>query len=202
MSYTDEQIIALKWRERRKTCNCIKTGIYVGNELIQFKNMELFDNYISIMLPDKFDFMSEETAKYKYPSVFRPQIILCDETEQINMTFSKFDEKMVTWESLAHGLKDMQVALKNVNPSVLFFHNEIMSLQDSPVPWMDFKSYDLFTNMTVLENILLGPVKVQKRKTGMILGMFNCPFSYMKEWNYLFVKVIETIKEQSRGERG
>ena len=195
MSYTDEQIIALKWRERRKTCNCIKTGIYVGNELIQFKNMELFDNYISIMLPDKFDFMSEETAKYKYPSVFRPQIILCDETEQINMTFSKFDEKMVTWESLAHGLKDMQVALKNVNPSVLFFHNEIMSLQDSPVPWIDFMSYGM-------DGPLYNFVYFWLIKTGMILGMFNCPFSYMKEWNYLFVKVIETIKEQSRGERG
>lgn len=45
------------------------------------------------------------------------------------------------------------------------------SLSDGKVPWhlirqkigMVFQSYDLFPHMTILDNILLGPTKAQKR---------------------------------------
>ncbi len=53
-----------------------------------------------------------------------------------------------------------------------------INLNDKKVKWekvrqrigMVFQSYDLFPNMTVIENILLGPLKVQKRDKNEVLA--------------------------------
>lgn len=59
--------------------------------------------------------------------------------------------------------------LENIQGGNIIFDGKILS--DKKVDWatvrqkigMVFQSYDLFPNMTVLDNILLGPLKVQRR---------------------------------------
>ncbi|MBU3823794.1 MAG: amino acid ABC transporter ATP-binding protein [Candidatus Oceanisphaera merdipullorum] len=59
--------------------------------------------------------------------------------------------------------------LENIQGGNIIFDGQILS--DKKVDWatvrqkigMVFQSYDLFPNMTVLDNILLGPLKVQRR---------------------------------------
>lgn len=59
--------------------------------------------------------------------------------------------------------------LENIQGGNIIFDGQILS--DKKVVWatvrqkigMVFQSYDLFPNMTVLDNILLGPLKVQRR---------------------------------------
>lgn len=59
--------------------------------------------------------------------------------------------------------------LENIQSGNIIFDGQILS--DKKVDWatvrqkigMVFQSYDLFPNMTVLDNILLGPLKVQRR---------------------------------------
>lgn len=59
--------------------------------------------------------------------------------------------------------------LENYKDGAIFFHGK--QINPTPKAWqalrqkigMVFQSYDLFPNLTVMENILLAPVKVQKR---------------------------------------
>lgn len=194
MLYLDEQIAALRRKERKNAFRSIEKGIYTGNTLRHFKELRIFEERLSVMIPDTFDFMPAETAKYKYPSEFRPQVILCDSTEQVNMTFSRLEEKSLSWEDLSHTMLDMQTGLKNVHPSTLFFHNEITRMEENPVPWMDFKSYGM--DGTLYNFAFLWLVE-----GGMLLGMFNCPYRDRQEWKYLFEKVAETVKEPLTGRR-
>ena len=59
--------------------------------------------------------------------------------------------------------------LEEYEDGAIYFHGK--KINPSPKEWqllrqkigMVFQSYDLFPNLTVMENILLAPVKVQKR---------------------------------------
>lgn len=65
--------------------------------------------------------------------------------------------------------------LENIQGGDIIFYGK--SLLEKGVDWqkirqqigMVFQNYDLFPHMTVIENILLGPVKVQKRKKEEVL---------------------------------
>lgn len=186
MGYEDERIIALRRKERKRLFDNVKNGIYVKEQLYTFKEVTLFEETLFIMLPEGFILAAEKDIAFKYPSVFRPQIIVSDVSGKINFTFSEFDQ-FVEWEQLPLLLQGLQTVILNTNPSVVLFHSEKKDIEDHSVPWIDFKSYSIDGPLYNFVFLFLNHDKT-------ILGMFNCPYSERRDWNILFIKCIETIK--------
>lgn len=87
--FFDEKILEYRRRARREKHSTLETGMYVQDELMQFERKKLFDDKISIMLPQSFVHLPPELAKAKYMSEQRPQIIMTslDTTVNIGLSF-------------------------------------------------------------------------------------------------------------------
>lgn len=195
MQYEDEKIAALRIKEKKKHYNNTEKGIYIGEQLYKFSESLLFGETIRILLPDGFLQMPVEKIRGKYPSEFRPQVIISNESGMVNFTFSRF-EQPASWEQLPDLLINLQTAILNMNPSVLVFHRTQIEVKDKSVPWMDFKSY-------AMDGALYNYLFLYLSDKKPVLGMFNCPFSEREGWQYLFTKCLETIDEvMDLNERG
>ena len=86
MTYTDEEILEKREQRKKETYTTLEEGLYLGGEVVSFERKELFELF-SIMLPAEWKQMPPEYAKVKYPSEFRPQIILTTDDLEVNMGF-------------------------------------------------------------------------------------------------------------------
>ncbi len=195
MRYEDERIAALRIKEKKKRYDNTEKGIYIGDQLYKFSETLLFEETLRILLPDGFSKMPVEKVRSKYPSEFRPQVIISNESGTVNFTFSRFEQSAL-WEQLPDILANLQTAILNLNPSVLFFHQTQMTVKEKSIPWMDFKSYAMDG---ALYNYLFLYLSTEKP----VLGMFNCIFPEMAGWQYIFTKCLETIEDAAElNERG
>lgn len=185
--FEDEKIIALRLSEQRKKYNRIETGIYVGQTLCMFSERLLFEGTLRVMVPENFVSLGEEEVRNKYPSQFRPQIILSNEVSTVNLTFSRF-ENTASWEILPDMMENFQKVIMNVNPSVLLLHRELYRIQNQPVPGMEFKSYAMDGAIYNFIFLFLADEKP-------VLGMFNSRYRDMQDWKFIFVKCLETLED-------
>ena len=75
MEYLDKELLEAKRKLERQNYTTLESGIYAGEELITFKQMELFDNTIHIFVPEQFVAMPESIRRVKYPSKDAPAFI-------------------------------------------------------------------------------------------------------------------------------
>ena len=66
MAYEDEKIIQMMNIYKAELHEDIYAGMYMKGELLKFQKEYLFDNNMSIMLPESFIDMPEEMIKIKY----------------------------------------------------------------------------------------------------------------------------------------
>ena len=92
MGYSDEAIIQMMNKHKRGVYGSIEDEICIRGKKICFRQDALFDNKMSVMLPDNFEDMSPEAAKSKYPMEQRPQVIKTSEDTKINFTFSLIEQ--------------------------------------------------------------------------------------------------------------
>ncbi len=80
MKYDDERIVALRRKAWKEQYNSIETGIYVKEELYKFNEVLLFGDTLSVKLPEGFYLADAQIVRYKYPSEFRPQVIMSNDS--------------------------------------------------------------------------------------------------------------------------
>lgn len=184
MLYTDEEILKLREEEKKKQFNTLETGIYLGGKILKFKKQILMDTF-SISLPEIMEVMPMEYARVKYPSEFRPQILLTTPELDVNLGFTLFSKEVGdnTIEVLA---EQVMRVIKRVHPDYLIYPGK--RLKEGKGYFFSFRSHALDSDLYNM-SLLLGI------KGRLLQGSFNCIYSQHTEWRKIVLMLWETIQE-------
>ncbi len=160
--------------------------IPLGRNEVVCKEIVVSDFKFTMLLPKDFQEMEKEKAKLKYPSEFRPQVILTNKEGTINLTFSRqnellFDEQV---EELRDAIKD--IIMKDYNNTAII-ESDIIKIEEKPVAYFDFISNAIDSNVY---NVIF----VFSLKFRVLQGAFNCLEEDMEYWKEVFKQMISTIK--------
>lgn len=185
MEYYDEQIVKALHIQRRDTFGSIDDGLYINNELIRFNKTLLFNNRVSVMLPENFVPMLPEIVEVKYFSGKRPDEIYTSLDMSVNFTFTDLGISGNDEDTrLAAGL--IKQIIRNANPGYEFFEENEDIEKEVIINRFDFKSYgidDEAYNIMYLAST--GNILIQ--------GTFNCLYRDRIEWKRAALEVIKTV---------
>ena len=75
MEYFDEEVISAKHIKRLDEYGSIEEGLYIQNSLTLFHKELLFEEKLSVMMPNEFVIMLPELVDTKYISEKKPDVI-------------------------------------------------------------------------------------------------------------------------------
>lgn len=184
MKYEDETIVRLRNCQKKKKYKDSSTGMYVGETLLNFREILLFQSYC-VMIPEPFGIMEQELAQKKYPSIKRPQFILSDEKGMVNFSFNLYDKKIEpgTPEGV---LGQFKIIIQAAYPGVQFMGDGCLDGNKYHSCWFGFCSNSL--DGGVFNLLSLTDLREQ-----FILGMFNCSENDWILWKPLMLEVLSTI---------
>ncbi|SNS15304.1 hypothetical protein SAMN05446037_100514 [Anaerovirgula multivorans] len=194
MEYMDEKILKMKNQFKKYENKDIMGTVHIGEEKFEFEDVEFFDGKMTMRIPEVFTDMPLEMAKMKYPSEQRPQSIKTNEDGSVNITLSLFDEA-IEKDQIKECRNGFRSIIKRMNPSTLFFDNEIMDMEDTKIGYFDYRSPALDDN---LYNIMF----VRAIDSKLLMGTFNCIFKDMEEWKPVALQMILSIKDLTQKKEG
>lgn len=184
MTHLDEEILEKRERKKKEIYTTLEKGIYLDGKIVHFERKELFDSF-SIMLPDSWGQMPVEYAKIKYPSEFRPQIILTTADLGINMGFTKFTESVQS-DDIEEMTERIRSVIHRANPNYLLYSCERLS--EVKGCWFSFRSHAMDSD---IYNMML-TVPVRGR---IVQGSFNCPYKDYTDWKKVVLMMWNSIME-------
>ena len=164
----------------------IYTGVKISGKWLHFERRLFPENAVSIMLPEKFVPMSDETVRIKYPSEHRPDTILTDETGTINFLLQYMDGNVDdttidTFRNQIFGL------MKYANPGIKEREIGEVDIEKIHIAYVEFSNNAIggkLYNLMFYLNVNGKP----------LMGSFNCLTKDMKYWRPVAVEMMQSIR--------
>ena len=186
MEYFDEEVISAIHIKRREEYGNIEEGLYIQNSLTLFHKVLLFEDKLSVMLPNEFVVMLPELIGTKYISEKKPDIIYTSLDGSVNFSLNL----LVTSpgkKDMSYAMSMLKTMIKNMNPAYIFFEDKtIEGISGNSISLIQFKSYGVDE---AAYNILY-LLSIDKY---IIQGAFNCKYNDMEEWKRAAFEMIKTI---------
>ncbi len=189
MTYQDEMILKKREALKKEKYKTLENGIYMDGKILRFARWEIPD-VLSIMVPDEMGEMPEAYARVKYPSEFRPQMILTTPDLAVNMGFTVFPNQIRS-DDMMELLRHMHAAIHRANPD--YRMNPCRILPKIEGCYFNFRSHAMdngIYNMMLL--VLVGKKLIQ--------GVFNCNDRDYAKWEKVVLMMWETIREAGQEE--
>ena len=182
MNYVDELILWRREEKRKEQYSTLEEGVYMNGETLTFGRKDIL-GVMEIMLPDEWKQMPEKFAKIKYPSEFRPGIILTSTDLEVNMGFTVFPQKIPDGTA-GKIVEHMQAVIHRSNPDYPMLGRG--KLEKTGGSWFAFRSH-------ALDSDLYNMMMVMSLDGKMLQGIFNCPYKDYRQWEKVAIKMWESI---------
>lgn len=188
----DEEFISIMGAsENEETAheNNISDGyIIIHEERIPFGRKAVFDGKMSVIIPETFELMPEETAAVKYPSAERPDFIYTNEETTVNFSLAHKDGKAANED--IPGVKDMiQEFVAKMHPASAVIDSEVIEVSGKNIAYFDFVAPAIDTEVY---NMMF----VFSLEGRLAIGSFNCPIDDMEDWKPVFVQMMQSIEQE------
>lgn len=188
MTYTDEEILKKRERDKKQAYTSLEDGIYMDGQIVYFERREMFDTF-SVLLPKLWKQMPKEYARIKYPSEFRPQVIVTTADLSVNMGFTQFPSKVHSGTAVQIAERAM-AAIHRANSDHQIYPYEILTGKEGC--WFSFRSHALDSD---LYNMML----FAHLRKNILQASFNCPYADRTKWEKTVVKIWESVQELEEG---
>ncbi|MCM1425655.1 MAG: hypothetical protein NC118_03540 [Eubacterium sp.] len=186
MEDIEKEIIKKRVGYEKQKYSSLDTGMYVCGDILRFIRIALFDELVSIIIPENFIEMPMQFQVVRYPSVYRPKIILTSLDMNVNLGFTMY-AKEVEEKELIETINSMKNVIKKFYPDYRFFQMRKNITTKNPYCWFDFRSYALDDAVYNLYFVVLIDNKI-------LQGNFNCLYKDSEDWKRVVLQIIEKIK--------
>jgi hypothetical protein len=188
MDYFDEELLDAKRKMERQMHTTLETGIYAGEELVTFTQIDLPDFSVRMPLPDQFVVMPEEVKKAKYPSQEAPALILTSLSSTVNISFNELPVLLKEGE-IKTMIGQFQNALENINPSIIIKNQtDTKTDQGNEMSWFEYKGYQL-------DGQSYNRVYLLRLRKTVLHGTFSCNIKDKEHWMEIAERIFMAVEE-------
>ena len=182
-----KEAIKRSWEENLLIPGLEQTGIYAGDELIEFVYIILPNSQIYVPLPKRFVVMPDVIKNVKYPSMFAPEFIMSSLDVTVNFGFNQLKINDGDVRSMCI---QFQAALKNINPSISIRKQaEDKTCQNKEMIWFEYYGFQL-------DGQSYNRVCLIKMKYSILHVVFSCPLEDKENWVIIIEQIFISIKEE------
>lgn len=154
---------------------------------IEFTDVKMFRGRMTIALPEHFKDMPEYVAKRKYPSKYRPSIIMTSEDTLVNYLFDLVERPLPKSE-LYNAAKGLYDNLKRTQPMGRFDEINLTDRINGQVAWFSYHTQ-------VMDADLFQIAFLTDIDGKLMYGMFNCLKEQKDSWFDNALYSITSIRE-------
>lgn len=186
MEFYDEELLEAKREQERKKHTSLETGIYAGEELIEFNYITLPDSTIRVPLPKCFVIMPDVIKETKYPSKHAPDFIMNSLDTMVTFAFNLL--KVINGDVKAMS-SQFQTALQNVNPSVIIKKQvDTKTGQGNEMSWFEYNGFQL-------DGQSYNRVCLIKINNFVLHSIFTCQLKDKEKWKTIVEEIFMAIQE-------
>lgn len=187
----EKEIIEERIKQQKKYYSSIDKGMYICGDIVEFKLIYLFDGLLCMEIPADFMEMPQKFQQVKYPSQYRPQIIMTSIDLSVNIGLTMFLQK--PGEEPKRITESIKNIIKKSYPDYRFFKSEYIIEENRIYSWFDFRSYSFDDAVYNIHFVM----SIGKK---LLQGSFNCPYAKAEDWKKAMLQMIKSIKKTEEKE--
>lgn len=192
--YIDSVILALRTKcvEKQVENQQISENIQIGLNKVSLYREKLFGGKCSIMLPESLSDMNVRYRMIKYRNQNRPQIIKTDFKGDATITFSLLPmEDNESAADISTRMEKLHGDMRKVWKQYVFYDTGEVEAEEVLVAWMDFRSF-------CIDGSIYNLLFMFQAEEQIVLGNFHCSFPQYDIWKPVVLKLLMTIRVNSR----
>lgn len=188
MEYFDEELLEAKRALERQRYTTLETGMYAGEELMEFAKIRMPDNVGSIWLPKSFVPMPSGVKRVKYPSANAPEFLVSSVDTLVNFGFN-FLPMVLKDDDIKDLRQQFQTVITSVNPAIkIQNYKDEKTNQGNDMSWFDFCGYHV-------DGQSYNRVCLIRMRKQVFHGIFNCEMKDKHNWNEIVGMIFESVEE-------